>query len=67
MGLNGDPVSPSTGNGATVSRDVQRLRAAAALATASRSRLSRMGAPIATTVRICTGDDTPGMFDGMAS
>src|SRR5215469_12135498 len=67
MGLNGDPVPPSTGNGATVNRNVQRFLAAAALATASRSRLSRMGAPIATSVRICTGIDTPSMFDGMAS
>jgi hypothetical protein len=47
-GLTGEPVPPSTAKGATVSRKVQRSRAAAASLTASRSQLSRIGRPMAT-------------------
>src|SRR5437667_4669577 len=40
IGLSGDPVPPLMGSGAAVSRNSQRLRAAAASLRASRSQLS---------------------------
>ncbi len=45
MGLSGEPVPPRIGNGAAVSMNSQRLRDAAASASASRSTLSNRWTP----------------------
>ena len=48
MGLSGDPVPPTSGTGAAVSRKSHRFLFAAASLKASRSQLSKMFIPIAT-------------------
>lgn len=48
MGFSGDPVPPGTGSGEAVRRNVQRRREAAACPSASKSQLSNIGVPIAT-------------------
>src|SRR5258708_7277669 len=48
IGLSGDPVPPTTAIGAAVNRNSQRLRAAQASLKASRSQLSKIYTPIAT-------------------
>src|SRR5215212_2881610 len=48
IGFSGDPVPPGTVSGAAVIRKVYRLRVAAAALNASKSKLSKIGVPIAT-------------------
>ena len=48
IGFSGNPVPPSIGTGAAVSRNSQRFRRDATCATASRSITSMSGSPIAT-------------------
>ncbi len=51
IGFSGDPVAPGIASGTAVTRKSHRFRFAASLLTASRSRLSKMGMPIATSTR----------------
>src|SRR5215471_20750238 len=48
IGLSTDPVAPGTAAGEAVTRNSQRLRLSASRPTSSRSRLSKMGMPMAT-------------------
>lgn len=66
-GLSGEPVPPGTGNGAAVSRKSQRPSRAASSATASRSRLSKIGMPSPTSTSRWTGCETPSTCEGNTS
>jgi TRAP-type uncharacterized transport system substrate-binding protein len=51
IGFSTEPVAPGTATGDAVTKNSQRLRLAASLLTASRSRLSKIGTPIAISTR----------------
>src|SRR6185437_10387463 len=52
MGFNTDPVAPGTAAGAAVTRNSQRFRRSASRPINSRSRLSKIGIPIATSASV---------------
>lgn len=56
-----------TTRGDAVNKNCQRLRAAAASLNGSRSQLSNMGMPMATTKSWCIGYGIPGTGEGMSS
>ena len=67
IGFSGDPVPPSTGSGAAVTRNSQRLSRSESFASSSRSQLSKIGIPIALSVSRCTGWATSVTRDGITS
>src|SRR5215210_7942781 len=67
IGFSGDPVPPGTVSGAAVIRKVYRLRVAAAALNASKSKLSKIGVPIATSKTRWTGCTIPSTPEGSTS
>jgi hypothetical protein len=66
-GFSGDPDPPTTASGAAVSKNAQRFRLLAASDSASKSQLSKIGVPIATSNNWCRGCATPGTPEGATS